>query len=711
MNKKRKNIQKSDDCIWELLYDTTEQKNKRSRLRSSDRDSNRDSDRNEWISATKTKNYILNDTCIDWLEMYYHLKGVCSESSTKHLEKNDNLELLFEGGHVSESKLYDELKEVYGDDFEIVFTESDYNKFRKDMNMNGWIRERYNHTVSLMERGVPLIGQAVMINDRNKTYGIADILIRSDYLENLFDRFVPDPYINYPAPNLTRMNRRGNGKSRKYHYRVIDYKWSTMILCVDGTTVRNNGRFPAYKGQLAIYTACLEQMQGYAPTHAYLMCKGWKIDRADPKPGDYGYSCFDRPGVIDYKEKDRNFIQLAKQSLEWIARVRNEGIDWEYGMDRPTVDEMYPNMNKQFNPAFSRIKQELAERYNDVTQIWYLNQTHREIARKNGITSCKDPRLTAGLLGIDGKRSRIIDQIILINRDTTTDMIQPQTLTNDLDGWQKESTMEYYVDMETINMNLYMDPQKMDIDHNHGDSDVTFMIGIGFRNNPGVDSNKILDPMVRSTIGYHHNRTDDGWEFVCLYLQELDPEFESDLYLTLYRFMRERRGILNSNEKIRFFHWTPAELRFMEKAHTRIKTLNWNRPTDHLDGLIEFADKELSWIDLCNIFQSEPIVIKGAYRYKLKSIARAMHNNRMISTLWKNDTMSDGFSAMICAIRLYRTSIKRDTDDHELCDEYAEIVRYNEIDCKVMWEIVNYLRTNHCNDKAPKPKKSIKRRI
>jgi len=708
MSKKRKTFENENKCIWDILYTTDNRK----RIKNNQ-------SKHDWISASKTKNYILNDTCIDWLESYYHRKGIGGDELLPQdnrlviSRKSNNLELLFDGGHISENKLYDELKEVYRDDFVIVFEESDYLKFCAEATMNGWIREKYNQTIQLMESGTPLIGQAVMINDRNATYGVADILIRSDYLENLFDNFEPDPYINHQAPKLKKVRGYKN-KGTRYHYRVVDYKWSMMMLCVDGKTVRNTGRFPAYKGQLAIYTACLEQMQGYAPTVAYLMCKGWKIDRAITKPEECGYSCFDRPGVIDYMGKDKHFIQLTKEAVDWISRVQKDGMTWEYGKDRPTVVEMYPNMNKQTDPKFNKVKQELAERYNDLTQIWYVDHRHREIARNHGIDSCKDARLNARLLGIDGKRGPIIDQIIQINRSTTEELINPPIIMNNMKDWQKESDMDYYIDMETINMNLFMDPKKMDIDHNYTGSDVTFMIGIGFKNNQTIDSRKILNSLDMNIcrIGHHINHTDDGWEFICLYLQEFNQTDEAELYQTLYQFISERKKILKSKKKIRFFHWTSAELRFMDRAHSRIKALNWNKSNNLSNKLLRFVANELIWVDMCDVFQSEPIVVKGAYRFKLKAVARAMYDNQMISTLWKNDTMSDGFSAMISAIELYRDSIhlnkKKRGINKELCKEYMEIVLYNEIDCKVMWEIVNYLRTNHCKPQI-KPKSRRKK--
>ena len=71
----------------------------------------------------------------------------------------------------------------------------------------------------------------------------------------------------------------------KYHYRVIDCKWTTMTLCADNVSIRKEGLFPAYKGQLAVYTAALGQMQGYTPNYAYIMAKKWKIGTSSSKVG------------------------------------------------------------------------------------------------------------------------------------------------------------------------------------------------------------------------------------------------------------------------------------------------------------------------------------------------------------------------------------------------------------------------------------------
>lgn len=64
----------------------------------------------------------------------------------------------------------------------------------------------------------------------------------------------------------------------------------------------------------------------------------------------------------------------------------------------------------------------------------------------------------------------------------------------------------------------------------------------------------------------------------------------------------------------------------------------------------------------------------------------------MIDTKWEDGKMSDGFRAMLEAIKLYRTGEQMGTHN----SSYKDIIDYNEVDCRVVWEIVRYLRNNLC---------------
>ena len=159
--------------------------------------------------------------------------------------------------------------------------------------------------------------------------------------------------------------------------------------------------------------------------------------------------------------------------------------------------------------------------------------------------------------------------------------------------------------------------------------------------------------------------------------------------LVEYRIMDEFSDFVGqrNNPKIRYWYaesnfWNKSECRQFDRAHN-------DEDVDRKDHIS--ADWKLShcWTDLYNLFQQEPIVLKGCFKFGLKPIAKAMKEHGMIKTSIVSNCDS-GMSAMINAAKCYNTSTHPAT-----CETMLDIVKYNEFDCKVLWEILNYLRANH----------------
>jgi hypothetical protein len=55
-----------------------------------------------------------------------------------------------------------------------------------------------------------------------------------------------------------------------------------------------------------------------------------------------------------------------------------------------------------------------------------------------------------------------------------------------------------------------------------------------------------------------------------------------------------------------------------------------------------------------------------------------------------DSSCDNGMSAMINAWKVYQSD--KDVDASE---KMKDIMKYNEFDCKVLWEILSYLRKNH----------------
>ena len=65
----------------------------------------------EWISATKTRNYMIGDPILDWLNEYGEAKGFGQDTASKDYAKNlDFVQLLFRKGHKFEEIVINFLK-------------------------------------------------------------------------------------------------------------------------------------------------------------------------------------------------------------------------------------------------------------------------------------------------------------------------------------------------------------------------------------------------------------------------------------------------------------------------------------------------------------------------------------------------------------------------------------------------------------------------
>lgn len=621
--------------------------------------------RKEWVSGTKVKNHILNDPVLDWLELYYYRSSVNTELPAKvqtalinkkkqEIDGSKNtLSFLFEMGNKFEDEVVARLYKMYPGSVKNVVPKNVMPS-----------QHFYQTTIDYMMQGVPIIDQAMLYNHSNMSFGAADLIVRSDWINKIVNiRVLDEDEEVMKAPNL-----KGD-----YHYVVIDIKWTTMPLCSDGVHLRNSQRIPAYKGQLAIYNAAIGLIQGFTPSKAYVLAKSWKYTCGSDTYN--GYNCFDRLGVIDYDNFDKDFLERTAEAIKWVRNVRYNGDKWDYTFP-PTVPELYPNMNNQFDNPFHGVKKQIAEDNKELTSMYMVGVKHREKAHANGIFQWTDPKCTPKNIGINGaKVGPMVSSILNINSDKCTDRLLPHVVTNNTGGWQAESPLEFYVDFETINGVFYN--KDINLDNCKETNNVIFMIGVG-----KVDST-------------------NKWNYDCFTMDTYTLAEERICIQAFVDSVQNKVNKYNKTNKTRIrpsiMHWGHAERSMLTAANKRHNGA-WTR---WMNSVV--------WVDMCSVFKSEPIVIKGAKKFGLKEIAKTMKGHGMINTDWDADTVCDGLSAMVEACNYYQfmgrydkmTGVekrkkKNKVEYQRLVDMFAGIVRYNEVDCKTVYEIVDYLRTEHC---------------
>ena len=138
------------------------------------------------------------------------------------------------------------------------------------------------------------------------------------------------------------------------------------------------------------------------------------------------------------------------------------------------------------------------------------------------------------------------------------------------------------------------------------------------------------------------------------------------------------------NEQPRIFHWHRAETGQLETNYNSARRRHGER-----------ADwPQLGWYDFLNqVMNKERVVVNGAWGFGLKEVANAMRKHGMIDTDWGNSQV-DGLGAMVGAWHCDAEARRKGTS---MADEplMNKIQKYNEVDCRVMMEIVRYLRENH----------------
>ena len=382
-----------------------------------------------------------------------------------------------------------------------------------------------------------------------------------------------------------------------------------------------------------LYTKALSSIFNIDITKSFILGKRyhWSNDCYENNP-------FARLGHIDYKNNDSLYYGKFDESLNWINDLRSNGNKWKL-LPKPSRSELYPNMKNNNDFNWRPIKNKLANKINEITQIWNVGVKQRIMAHKQKIYSWKNKKCNSKILGFknDSVVGSIVDKIININRNTrSTNKINPQTINYNSNDWKicPDNTQEFYIDYETItnDNNTYI-----------------FMIGVGYN--------------------------DNGWKFKNFSLSELsDNEFRI-MINNFWIFIKE---IMNDKNKInsRFIHWTKAE------------------PSQYYKCVEKFMLPNKNFIDLFEVFKKEPIVIKGAFGFSLKDVANAMYKNNMIKTCWpSNETIkcTNGQDALLLGINLYKeNNIVR--EDNSI----LKVIRdYNEVDCKVLFEIIEYLRSTH----------------
>ncbi|XWV24799.1 hypothetical protein QJ856_gp0984 [Tupanvirus deep ocean] len=629
-------------------------------------------ERNEWVSASKTRNYALKDTLIDWLDICYDNSSENKKNPVNNKKSNeyDFTKYIMSKGTQFESNIVDLIKKKV--------REHEFITICKDMqNFDNRVLEYEQLTKDNILKGTPIIYQALLMNRTgplNYSYGMPDLLVRSDYLSKIVTK---DPY-----DKKTRMLKAPNLKG-PHHYVIVDIKFTTLELCADGIRIRNSGSIPAYKCQLYIYNHALGVIQGYEPAVSFILGRKYKYECKGKYY--YGNGCFDRFGHIEYNKWDKAYVDETMNAIKWIKTLRTEGKEWKL-LPEPSVPQLYPNMSSVSDTPWNNFKHEYANKIGEITLLWNCGVKNREIAHKNGVYTIWDDKCNSATVGVNGaKQAPILDEIIKINKKRKFDDVMDRihmNINKEVDNyWLEPCKLRISVDFETIN-NVFDDFTELP---RAQEKNYLFMIGIGY---------KVVDEPV---------------EYKMFLISELSKNAEFQIIYQFYKFLREITDKhLGKNMPIPpLYHWGHIERSFFTGLCARLeKTIG-----DDIENDLELMRTKLVWYDLSETFKNNPIVINGCFKFGLKEVAGRLFELGLVQSSWKNSdsTCADGNTAMVMAQRAYQSS-RQNSVSITQSPIIKEIMEYNKIDCVVIHEIVEFMLKKAKQIKSKQPESNSKRR-
>jgi hypothetical protein len=342
---------------------------------------------------------------------------------------------------------------------------------------------------------------------------------------------------------------------------------------------------------------------------------------------------FDRDG-------EQSIPSAADSALNWLSRLHASGSEWS-ALPTPSVPELYPHARNRSDAPWRRAKKQLANALKELTLLPGMTPERRRAAHATGIREWSDPRASAASLGLPAsKAAERLDAALMANRDGVGPLVPLQLEANA--DWRAPAAAEFFVDFETAH---------------EEDSSARRIVMIGCGH---VDV--------------------DGWHFgqwIAVTLREEHEREILDRWIEHMRAVCDRRGC--SLTEARLVHWSHAERSafrvVFDAARARHSANDW--------------PDALPWFDLLEqVFRAVPIGVKGAFDYGLKSIAKAMHAAGLIETRWDDNSL-DGLAAMVGIMRAAQR-----TEALPTSALMQPIAKYNETDCRVVAEILHYLRAN-----------------
>lgn len=688
----------------------------------------------EWVSMRSFTGHLLNDPILDWLNEYkYHSKieGLANEQEDPVIEdrvkEKDNLFRALE----SSFKRF-----CYENGYKVITITPLEERDRESLSVR-----RFKQTKQALDDHTHVIVRPVLLNFGQKIYGIPDMLVRNDialrflkekcntsidlgFLETSVREFKEPGYILFcltlrscvtyksryedyspiiDQPLLSSDDQECTDMTKEFSYEQGKYKVSPRVQSFampPPSGLRRSDRLAALDHLVYIDDNSSDESTEDESSNdeQRVIIRSWdKVLRAryagysdivdsiltDKGPctlvaflGSWFCHIFN-PTDIDYAKAD------VREGVRWMRVVKEKGEQWLEDLDvsrkLPIDHRLMPNMCNKYDQRWRDIKQTLAERWGELTLLWYCGIEQRRRAHKKGIYSWKDD--TRSSVIVDSfytdkeekerrrerksknisRRRRIMGAMIRLNR--TEDKVYRSYHTREYEEPYldiPEKTKEFFVDFEVIpyNQNRY------NSERSRQPNGMIYLIGLGWLNKNNI------------------------WEFRSYIASSLTQGAEKQMLLSWWKTIQSVKRMFRASRAV-LYHWSCAEPIFLGKALER-------NPIREISDDLEGGGYEFR--DMMEMFLDAEVVIRGVWGYSVKDIAKGLYRHGLLQEIWEkgekgNATINSGVGTLATAAGCYKQASKYGIDILQV-PQFSSLKEYNEMDCRVMYDLLLFLR-NH----------------
>jgi putative phage-type endonuclease len=419
-------------------------------------------------------------------------------------------------------------------------------------------------------------------------------------------------------------------------YYIINIRFMNFKINLDNT-ISNAGNKKYYKALNIISNKLLNQELNTNNPISFIIGKNY--DYKDIKINNP----LKKIGIIREDILDIDIKNKAYEAYSWINNFKDDKERDDFL--KKNYYEIGFNMKNHSDFPWHNFKNEIADEKKDITKIWTIGNKNRKKLLNNGIKKWTDLRITKQIKNV--KRKNIIKKMIKENKRYKDNMIKlkkkdKKLLIREL---EIEKTLNVFIDFEYCSSTFINElPQNMIYDN----VNIIYLIGIGF-NNPNTGE----------------------WIFDKIYLKDFKSIDNNIIFNSLNQYLLNLLQKYPQFNNICLFHWNHVEKSLFEKYSNYDENLS----------------NKLIWKDLLKIVKEHEIVFKGVFSFGLKNYANILYERGLIKTKWEGDI--NGLSSIDLISKVIKETNNQNIESHHI---WNNIVKYNEIDCKVLMEIREFLK-------------------